>query len=126
MLERMYSAAALRLQFEQGHQFLLMEQGNDYLGFAGFEHHYSATGNSRLHKLYVLPGTQGTGAGNLLLGAVIKASRSAGDLQLELNVNRFNSAKDFYLRRGFQVVREEVIDIGNGYVMDDFVLVRSI
>ena len=45
---------------------------------------------------------------------------------MELNVNRFNPAKRFYERHGFQVVRDEVIAIGNGYVMDDHVMQRAL
>jgi len=37
-----------------------------------------------------------------------------------LNVNRFNNAKYFYEKLGFIIVLEEKIEIGNGYIMDDF------
>ena len=79
-----------------------------------------------LHKLYVLPGAQGTGAGKALLQAVEAAARTAGDERIELNVNRFNPSLQFYLRRGFGVLRDEVLDIGEGYVMDDHVLVKAL
>jgi len=39
-----------------------------------------------------------------------------------LNVNRFNPAVSFYEKYGFKIIKEEVIDIGNGYVMDDYVM----
>jgi catechol 2,3-dioxygenase-like lactoylglutathione lyase family enzyme len=45
-----------------------------------------------------------------------------GQHSLELNVNRFNKALAFYKDQGFQVVRDEKIDIGRGYFMDDHVL----
>ena len=50
------------------------------------------------------------------------AAREAGDRAIELNVNRHNPASGFYERHGFRVVRDEVIDIGQGYVMDDHVM----
>ena len=39
-----------------------------------------------------------------------------------LNVNKYNNAIHFYTKLGFTKVKDEVIDIGNGYVMDDYVM----
>ena len=39
-----------------------------------------------------------------------------------LNVNKYNKARFFYEKLGFTIVKDEVIEIGNGYVMDDFVM----
>ena len=39
-----------------------------------------------------------------------------------LNVNKYNSALNFYTKLGFSIVNDEVIDIGEGYVMDDYVM----
>jgi len=42
---------------------------------------------------------------------------------LTLNVNKDNQkAIDFYRSQGFVEVYKEVIDIGNGFVMDDVVM----
>jgi ribosomal protein S18 acetylase RimI-like enzyme len=46
----------------------------------------------------------------------------AGVEQIELNVNKHNSAVQFYEKKGFIRAKEMVLDIGNGYVMDDFVM----
>ncbi|HQV51362.1 MAG: GNAT family N-acetyltransferase [Flavobacteriales bacterium] len=122
MLDLMYSERVLQLQFEQGQQFLLSEEGARPLGFASVEHNYKGTRKTRLHKLYVLPETQGTGVGKQLLDAVIRSAEIASDERIELNVNKFNTAKEFYLRSGFTIVRDEVLDIGEGFVMDDHVM----
>ena len=126
MLDLMYSEAALLDQLQvKGHRFLLAEQDGKPIGFAGFEHHYR-TGRSRLHKLYVLPDVKGTGVGHALLEAVLMEAMKAGDSAVELNVNKHNPAKDFYTRHGFTIERDEVIDIGHGFVMDDHVMVRNL
>lgn len=126
MLERMYGHPALEEQFAKGHRFLIAEEGSTVIGFASCEHHYQGAINTRLHKLYVLPRAQGTGAGKALLQVVEAAARSAGDQGIELNVNRFNPSLQFYLRQGFGILRDEVLDIGKGYVMDDHVLVKAL
>ena len=45
---------------------------------------------------------------------------------LFLNVNRFNKAQYFYKKLGFEVAYEEDIEIGNGYLMEDFVMEKKI
>jgi GNAT superfamily N-acetyltransferase len=126
MLERMYSAAALQDQLTNlGHQFLLAERDEAAIGFAGYAHHHTP-GRTRLHKLYVLPQAKGGGVGHALLEAVLRAAQAAGDQAVELNVNKYNPAKAFYLRHGFLVERDEIIDIGSGYVMDDHVMVKAL
>ncbi len=122
MLDLFYSEPALHRQFAQGQRFLLATTDGTTAGFAGFEPHYRGSSSTRLHKLYVLPEQQGTGAGRALLNAVIHEARTAGDDRLELNVNKYNPAQQWYMRQGFRTVRAEVIEIGQGYVMDDFVM----
>lgn len=126
MLDRMYSEASLQEQMtSKGHRFLLAERDGMPIGFAGFEHHYQP-GRSRLHKLYVLSEVKGSGVGHSLLEAVLKEVQREGDTAIELNVNKHNPSMGFYGRHGFTVERDEVIDIGQGFVMDDFVMVRKL
>lgn len=126
MLERMYGEAVLHRQMAaNGHRFMIAGADGTEVGFAGFEHAYRPQ-RSRLHKLYVLPDRKGTGVGHALLAAVIEEARRSGDLGIELNVNRRNPSTAFYLRHGFSVERDEVLDIGGGYVMDDHVMVRTL
>jgi diamine N-acetyltransferase len=78
---------------------------------------------SKLHKLYLLPSYHGKGIGKALLQEVARRMREAGQQSLTLNVNKDNQkAIDFYRSQGFVEVYKEVIDIGNGFVMDDVVM----
>lgn len=124
MLDLMYCEGSLHEQMTaKRHRFLLAYVNEEAIGFAGFEHGYQV-GRTRLHKLYVLPSSQGIGAGNLLLTHVERAAVSTRDTTLELNVNRFNPTRQWYAKRGFVIERDEVIDIGQGFVMDDHVMVK--
>ena len=40
---------------------------------------------------------------------------------IELNVNKNNETTGIYEKLGFKRIRSEVIDIGKGFVMDDYV-----
>ncbi len=123
MLNLMYSNISLTNQMQKGHQFVLAIDKNIALGFAS----YSVKNKEEpttflLHKIYVLPNISKKGIGSFLLTHVCNAGIKSGAIILELNVNKYNSAKHFYEKKGFTILKEEVIDIGNGYVMDDFVM----
>lgn len=122
MLDLIYSEAALTREFT-AHQFVLLYNDDLPSGFAA----YSAKADDnegiyRLHKIYLLPQLQGQGAGKFLLNWIINDIRPAGATALELNVNKQNPALYFYRKQQFRIFREEVIDIGQGYVMDDYVM----
>ena len=122
MLELMYSGNALARQFEAGHRFLLIEEEGRVTGFASHGPVPDGPGVEKLHKLYVLPDDQRRGRGRALVLAVKAAARARGARILRLDVNRNNPAIGFYKRLGFSPVREQVTDIGGGFVMDDRVL----
>ncbi len=124
MLELIYSVSSLQNQIENlEHQFILIYNDNIAVGFASYSPKEKKHKDVyRLHKLYVLPSQQGKGTGKFLLRYIITQIKSAGALQLELNVNRKNSALNFYNKMGFTIVREEDIDILNGYFMNDYVM----
>lgn len=122
MLGMFYSPESLRSQIEESrHQFLIAEIDEKKVGFAS----YSATetkGQFKLHKIYMLPETQGSGLGKQLLEQVKSDCSDLGATSLMLTVNRFNTALYFYKKQGFQITREEKFEIGNGYMMDDYIL----
>lgn len=123
MLDWMYSLTMLESQLEKGHIFLLAEENGEELGFAGFELNVAEGPKAKLHKIYLLPTAQGKGIGKKLILEVADRARKAGQKSLLLNVNKYNqTAIEFYNRIGFQEIYKEVIDIGNGYVMDDVVM----
>ncbi len=126
MLEMMYRQAAFTEQLSvKNHHFLLAAEGGTPLGFASYElNHLSET--ARIHKLYVVPEAQGKGVGRKLLSIIENEAIKNSNDKIILNVNRFNKAVNFYLRTGFVKIGEEDIDIGNGYLMEDFVMRKEI
>ncbi len=123
MLDWLYTEASLREQVQhQGHTFLLAKVDDAYAGFASCQPDYRDTGKTKLHKLYVLPEAQGHGVGQSLVDAVTGMARRHGNPALLLNVNRHNAAIRFYQHLGFRVVAGEDIPIGNGFVMEDYVM----
>ncbi|MDX1937407.1 MAG: GNAT family N-acetyltransferase [Flavihumibacter sp.] len=120
MLRLMYNQQALQQQQNSGHQFFLAWEGSEPVGFASFSE--VSTGIFKLHKIYVLPQTQGKGYGKQLLQFIAANCRQQNGKALQLNVNRHNKAKFFYEKMGFAVIQEEDINIGSGYFMNDYVM----
>ncbi|WP_316826482.1 GNAT family N-acetyltransferase [Pedobacter miscanthi] len=122
MLDKMYNRGELLKQLMEGHIFLIAEDAEKQYGFAG----YSIIGHDeriyKLHKLYVLPSAHGKGVGKILINEVFNQVKDAGGSALQLNVNKHNNAKDFYLKGGFTIKESVKIDIGEGYFMDDYVM----
>lgn len=122
MLEMMYSSVSLEEQINKGHHFLIVKEENDDLAFASYELHYNGLPKTKIHKIYTLPTAQNKGIGKLLMNAIIEKAKENQDTTLTLNVNRYNTAYEFYKRLGFEQVGEENIDIGQGYLMEDFIM----
>ena len=121
MLNWMYDVDILQQQISEGHQFWLIEKEFP-LGFMGIELHHPSAYSLKIHKLYVLPEEQGQGWGRMLVNKAIEIAQTNSIPSIELNVNRFNASVGFYKHIGFEVVKEENIDIGAGFWMEDFVM----
>lgn len=127
MMDMMYSTSALKEQIETlGHHYLLAEENGEYLGYVSYEFDYKDADITKIHKIYVLPSLQGKGVGRFFIDAVVRTAKEYGNAELSLNVNRFNKAIDFYKRLGFEVIKSEDIDIGNGFLMEDYVMNKKL
>jgi len=123
MFEKIYSTESLTHQMESGQQFLILLSGDTPVGFSSVSE--ENPGKFKLHKIYVLPSTQGTGAGKYLLHETENHVKSQGGTVLLVNVNRYNKAKSFYEKMGFHVVDEQDIPIGP-YWMNDYILEKTL
>ena len=129
MLEMMYSTDSLNTQVnDKNHIFLLAQESEtgNYLGFLSYELNYKGALKTKIHKIYLLPASQGKGVGKQFMDAVAERAKAGQDNTLSLNVNRHNKAIQFYERMGFKHVANETIDIGNGFIMDDYVMEKPV
>lgn len=84
-------------------------------------------GEMKLQELYLLPEHQGKGLGKLMLCHVETEARSRGCAVLTLTVNKGNANSiAVYRKAGFTIREEAVFDIGNGFVMDDYVMAKTL
>lgn len=124
MLEMMYSEESLLKQLAEGCEFIIAMEDNRPVGFASFSLY--ANGKSKLHKLYLYSHVKGRGHGSQLVKEVAHRALQKGATHLELQVNKNNPAVDFYKKNGFTIQEAAVFDIGNGFVMDDYIMSKPL
>jgi len=127
MLAQRYGAELIRAQIASGAAWWdKLELDAALVAFSACERG-SKPDEMKLDKLYVGYGLRGQGLGSLLIRNAENRARAAGCTRLLLQVNKNNtSAIAAYRRNGFAVEREAKFDIGNGFYMDDYVMVKEV
>lgn len=126
MLDRGYDLAVLEAELDSGIHFPLLWQGETLIGLAS----YGPVGDgkeAKLHKIYLDPSRHGQGLGRQLLVWIENEAATRHFNAIILQVNKKNAqAIAAYRRSGYRVRDEIVVDIGNGYVMDDYLMEKPI
>lgn len=127
MIQLMYAPETISSEVEsQGIHYQWISQNGEKIGYFAYGPVKRARSCS-LHKLYILPAHHGRGFASAALNWLFRRLESAEVHRLDLRVNRENeSAIRCYERNGFIKVGEDCLDIGSGYVMDDFLMSRTI
>ncbi len=100
--------------------------GEEMAGFASY-FLTGIPGEMKLDKLYVHPRHQRRGYGGSMIARACEVARKGGCSRLVLAVNKGNrGAIDAYLKHGFRVSATVVKDIGAGFVMDDYIMVKPV
>jgi len=125
MFAQRYKAPLIRQLVARGDLWLAARAGEDLVGLA--HGHALQDGDYKLDKLYVHNDWQRHGIGGRLIDAVAGHARAHGASRLLLRVNRQNhNAIGAYLKHGFRVATLIVEEIGNGFIMDDYVMTKEI
>lgn len=127
MLDNGYAAAVLaKFLTTPGAGLALARLGERTVAFAAW-YRAGEPVTVKLDKLYVLQEFQRQGIGRRLIGHVEAAARADAALTLILSVNKHNGASiAAYQRCGFAIREEVVVDIGNSFVMDDYVMTKQL
>lgn len=81
----------------------------------------------KLDKLYVRHDAQRRGVGGKLIDNAARLAARLGKTWLVLAVNKNNvQAIGAYEKHGFAICESVVKDIGEGFIMDDFIMVRHV
>jgi diamine N-acetyltransferase len=123
MVGKFQNAAAMQSQIDQGYEYFLVHQedasgvGRD-IGYCAVQE--QPGGALFLSKFYLHKSARGTGTGRKCMEFIEEFARRRGLSLLWLTVNKGNPSVQAYQRLGFQIAADLVMDIGGGFVMDDY------
>jgi ribosomal protein S18 acetylase RimI-like enzyme len=120
MLHRMYSIESLRDQLlVKKHQFFLVITDQTVRGFVSVNEEKNQ--EWFLNKFYLQQNQSAKGLGTAVFSEL---KEILNPTKITLTVNRQNyKSINFYFKNGFTIQRVADFDIGDGYVMNDFVMV---
>jgi ribosomal protein S18 acetylase RimI-like enzyme len=123
MVPRMQSVPAIAAQIAEGYEYFLAAVDGEEVGYAAVR---SEDGAVFLSKLYVRKSARRSGIARRMLAHLEDSARVRGLRSIWLTVNKENPALQAYLRLGFRVTGPIVTDIGDGFVMDDYRMEKTI
>ncbi|MEN9523765.1 MAG: hypothetical protein RL065_2142 [Bacteroidota bacterium] len=123
MLNKMYSAESLAEQMKNGHQFIILKISGLAVGFVSVSK--KSERNYFINKLYVDTTQHRKGLGKLLLDKIESDYKDAESFSLTVNRQNFK-AINFYFKNGFVIDEVADFEIGNGFVMNDFVMKKEL
>ncbi|MCS6928387.1 MAG: GNAT family N-acetyltransferase [Saprospiraceae bacterium] len=121
MLERMYSAEALRRQMteENAHFWLINTLSDVSIGFLSISEQCAS--EYFIHKFYLDVAYQGKGLGTEAFEQLLEQYPAAKRIRLTVNRQNYKSI-NFYFKLGFRIERCADFDIGEGFFMNDFIM----
>lgn len=123
MLKRMYSDQALTKQMEEGHDFTIVSVNGKDVGYISLSK--NEKNEYFLHKFYVEVDEQGKGIGTKLFEYILTQLVDARSIKLTVNRKNYK-AINFYFKNGFIIDEVADFDIGDGYFMNDFVMLKKL
>ncbi len=125
MLEKYQSAEAIDKQIKKaGYSYYIISSGEEECGYFAFTMDQQAL---FLSKIYVMENFRKQGIASQVINFLCKICIEKNLNTIWLTVNKNNEGSiQAYQHLGFQKVRSQTTDIGEGYVMDDYIMEKLI
>ena len=124
MLNKYQTVSSIESQVVEGYQYYLVYSNKTPVGYLSFIKKEDAF---FLSKIYVLSVERGKGIGKFMMEFLDKKAADLNLQSISLTVNKKNTKSiDAYKKMGFAKIESIITDIGNGFVMDDFVMNKKI
>ena len=125
MLDRYQSVPSITDQIEnKGYEYYIVRAEDEDVGYVA-----TKTDGDQLFlsKFYIREIHRGKGYASGAVNFLVRIGEERNLRSIGLTVNCNNhGAIAVYEKKGFQPIRTQVIDIGNGFVMDDIVMEKSL
>ncbi|MGN0771649.1 MAG: GNAT family N-acetyltransferase [Christensenellales bacterium] len=124
MLDMFLSVEVLTKQFDGDYKYFYCYYRGEKVGFIGLEYEKDAL---FLSKLYLSKEFRGRGLASRMFAFIEQQAKSCGLNRIYLTCNKYNKhSLDVYAAKGFEIVESVMTDIGQGFVMDDYVLEKKL
>ncbi|MBQ4122837.1 GNAT family N-acetyltransferase [bacterium] len=121
MIAKFQSFKAIKKQIEdEKYIYTILEENNKQIGYFGLcpKEEYLF-----LSKLYIKKEYRGQGKGKKAFEEITKIAKKYNKLSIRLTVNKYNSNTiKSYKKWGFTITNDVITDIGNNFVMDDYIM----
>ncbi|XMO85740.1 GNAT family N-acetyltransferase [Algibacter sp. AS12] len=124
MLEKFQSVKPITEQVENGYAYYILKFEGVSVGYISIKKETDAL---FLSKIYVLSTYRGKKIGKTAMAFVEDKAKQyqLNKIRLTVNIHNTNSIKA-YEKLGFKNIGPIVADIGNGFIMDDYEMVKQI
>lgn len=124
MLDKFQTSQSIEQQVTEGFKYFILNYNNKPVGYLAIKQETDAL---FLSKIYVLIGYREKKIGKTALLFVEKKAKKYNLTRLRLSVNKYNTnAVNTYKKFGFKNIGAFVQDIENGFIMDDYEMVKAI
>lgn len=118
MINKFQSFEAISDQLNHNYHYCFINLDNQDIGFLAYFYKIDCL---YLSKLYLVKEFRGKGYARIILDFLVDICIKSNLKGIELNVNKYNKTRFIYEKLGFVKIKDEVNDIGSGFVMDDYV-----
>ncbi len=124
MLENFQSFEAIVKQMSEGMNYFIMDFQGEPVGYMASK---PDDEDLFLSKIYVLSGMRGKGIGGYAMNFLANMAREQGFRHMTLTVNKNNTDSiRAYQKMGFVNLGPLETDIGNGFIMDDYLMKKKL
>jgi ribosomal protein S18 acetylase RimI-like enzyme len=122
MLDKFQSAEAISNQIENGYEYFIIFYHKNPTGYLALIPNDKEK-KLMISKIYIDSDFRGLGLGSKLIDFTIETSKKGAFESIWLTVNKNNTKTiEWYQKNGFSIKEKLKMDIGNGFVMDDYVM----
>lgn len=124
MLKKFQSETAIKLQIAQGFEYYLIVKNDKPVGYISFKKDNETL---FLSKIYLLSQYRAQKIGNQAMNFIEKKAHEMDCKKITLTVNKYNTnTLQIYEKMGFKIIDSVIKDIGNKFIMDDYVMEKNI
>ena len=122
MLDKFQSPKAISNQIENGYDYFIIFHQNKPCGYLALVPN-TLEKKMMISKIYMDTDFRGLGLGSKLMDFSIETAKKSTFESIWLTVNKNNSKSiEWYESKGFSIKENIKIDIGNGFIMDDYLM----